>query len=140
MGGDKITVQIHQPKEGLFGPPTVNVFILDSKQFHEYQEVVEGYRESFGKCYSVWDISLKTFTWTASYTDTYYLVLDNTDSIRGGHFYSDMFVDIRVEKETPVTPKPISPVKRPTPKEPGFGVISAIAGVLIVLYLIRRNK
>ena len=47
-GGDKITVQIHQPAEGLLGPPTVNVFILDSEQFHDYQEVVGGYGASFG--------------------------------------------------------------------------------------------
>lgn len=147
--GDTITAEIQQTESGVFGTPTVDAYIFLNCEYDDFLRfcVEQGERDvgyTQPARYEATDVVRTRFTWTAYRTETYHLVLDNTFCRTGG---CGITVDIRVEKETPKpTPTPrqraIEPIEyeRSSPEEPGFLAMSAIAGILIALYLIRRNK
>lgn len=125
--GESISVSL----EVINGNP-VDVFLLDSKMFANYQSMMLGGAAEGFRDYAVGEglgIKSKSYTFTFSETDRYYIVIDNTVQPKGGaEPPGQIDVKMRINKEGLL--KSI----------PGFEISLAIALLLVAGVILRKRK
>jgi len=126
--GTTLTVSIRTDGE------PVDLFLMDSAGFDEYQALMQGQTETFHYYVkgSAKNVVQKSYTFTIPKTDRFYIVIDNTLTGIEGEAYAGVPVNVHV-KVTEVMPTP-------TPTPPGFGVALAIASLLAVAYLVLGKR
>lgn len=108
----------------------VDVFLLDSGQFTDYQSMMLGGSSEAFRDYAVGggkNIKSKSYSFTFDHPDKYYIIIDNTDQPKDGAKPSGSAdVKIKIMEETQQS-------------TPGFEFIYSILLFTVVFYLLKKD-